>query len=125
MKQNFTISGRLPGFNQLTHGHWAKCARLKRESMSAVMWYAKAARPRLVPCEKRVTVRLTCYEQTRGRRRDEDNIIGGAQKIILDALQRLGVLQGDDPRWVQMGAARVEWVQGDPRIVVELEEVEE
>ena len=98
MTQTFTIPGRLPGYNELHKHPWQAARRVKQEAMDAVIWAAREAR--LQPVQGRCVVKICCYEPN--RRRDVDNVKAGANKVILDALQQMGILKGDgqknDPR---------------------------
>lgn len=116
----FTIPGRLPGLNDLVgQCHWAVYARKKKTSMETVMWAIRAAR--LEPIEGRATVTITCYELN--KRRDEDNVQSGAAKIILDALQKMGVLKGDGQKYCHVVHRPVETDKDNPRIEVEVTSV--
>lgn len=121
MMQKFTVPGRLPGYNDL-HQNWQKSRRVKQEAMEWVMWSAKAAR--IKPIQGRCQVDLVCYEPN--ARRDPDNVISGARKVILDALQRLGVLAGDGRKYVSKAINdRVEVDRKNPRVEVEIKEIED
>ena len=58
--QHLVILGRLPGYNELTHGHWAKRQRVKNEAMERVQWYALAARVK--PVDGKALVSIRCFE---------------------------------------------------------------
>lgn len=96
MKQTFTVDGKLPGYNELHQQPWFKSRRIKQNAMDTVMWYARIAG--LKPIQGRCIVTITCYEPN--ARRDVDNVKAGANKVILDALQQMGVLQGDGRKYV-------------------------
>ena len=68
------------------------------------------------PCE----VYITCWEPN--MRRDDGNVKAGASKVILDALQDIGVLAGDGRKYVKSYDMPVELDRGNPRIVVEIRE---
>ena len=118
--QKFTIDGRLAGLNELLKGHWTVRNSTKKEGMGIVQVYATQARikPVKVPC----TVYIHCFEPN--KRRDRDNVKGGASKIILDALVNMGVLIDDSPKWVLDSIATVDYNKEKPRIEVEIREVE-
>lgn len=116
MKQSFTAPIRLPGYNQLKGRHWAIGHRIKREAMEAVEWAARAAR--VQPVTGKVVVTITCYEPN--RRRDVDNVKSGANKVVLDALKNMGIIQNDGPKYVQDATATVEYDK-PARVVVEIE----
>ncbi|MDL2254425.1 RusA family crossover junction endodeoxyribonuclease, partial [Ruminococcaceae bacterium OttesenSCG-928-I18] len=83
---HFTIPGRLPGYNELTVGHWAARGRVKQAAKDKVAVYIRQTR--IQPIAGKVTVEIRCYEPN--RRRDCDNVTSGAAKVILDALQACG-----------------------------------
>lgn len=120
IKQQFAIAGRLPGYNELHTANWRLSHRRKTDAMNAVLFYARLAR--LKPCAKPVAVAIRCFEPN--ARRDRDNVASGACKVILDALQRCGVLAGDGQRYVTAVSCAVEVDRERPRVEVELEEVE-
>lgn len=115
-----TIPGRLPGYNELTHGHWAKCQKIKDDAMKVVGKSVMAAR--VQPVRGKTLVRITCYEPN--RMRDPSNVRSGAEKIILDALQNQGIIRNDNWRWLEDEPARVGLDRKNPRVEVEILEVE-
>ena len=117
----FEIPGRLPGLNELVgNSHWATYARKKKVNgemvMACIMFH------RLKPIKGKARVTITCYEPN--ARRDEDNIISGAGKIILDALKKTGIIHDDSQKWCHVVHNPVEVDRDNPRIVVEVEDVE-
>lgn len=112
------IPGRLPGYNQLRGGSWQESARIKRKAMDYVMWIIKAAKVEPISQEDTARVRIKCFEPD--MRRDEDNVLFGASKIILDAMQRVGVLCNDNRRHCRVDLLPVEVDRQMPRIEVEI-----
>ena len=55
-------------------------------------------------------------------KRDEDNVLFGACKIILDALQQTNILPNDNRRWVRLDLLPVRVDRQKPRIEVTLKE---
>lgn len=55
-------------------------------------------------------------------KRDEDNVLFGACKIILDALQQINILPNDNRRWVRLDLLPVRVDRQKPRIEVTLKE---
>lgn len=95
--QKFTISGRLPNMNDLIKGHWTVQQQKKKEAMNSAL--AAARWGKIKPVERYpVLVKINCFEPN--ARRDQDNVQAGAKKIILDALQRAGILAGDGQKYV-------------------------
>lgn len=120
MKQSFVIYGRLPGYNQLNSGHWAVKNRLKQESMRLVQIAAMADKIR--PVKGQAKVRITCFEPN--AKRDVDNVKAGANKIILDALQGIKIIEGDGRKYiVEVLNPQIEIDRKKPRIEVEIEQV--
>lgn len=122
MRQEFTIPGRLAGLNEYVnaaHTYW-KRTKLKEEQEAIVMAAADGIEPMASP----VRIRITYYEgktATRQRVRDLDNVLGGGNKFILDALTAMGVIADDDAQNVPRLTARGYMATGEPRIVVEME----
>ncbi|MCL2699617.1 MAG: hypothetical protein FWE68_04840 [Defluviitaleaceae bacterium] len=118
MKQHFVIRGRLSGLNELlgaSNRHWAQGHRLKRDNMMLVMLDILAAG--IKPVEGKAVITIACFEPN--AKRDTDNVKAGACKIILDALQQMGVLQGDGRKYLLdtvMPPVRVD--RENPRIEV-------
>ena len=112
--QRFLVEGRLPGYNELHKHPWQAARRIKQDAMDRVIWYAKAARikPITEPCE----IVISCYEPN--ARRDVDNVSSGANKVILDALQQMGVLKGDGRKYVKRVGNSVEVDREHPRVEV-------
>ena len=117
--QTMTINGRLPSYNELHRHPWQMAKRTKQVGMDIVMWYARYAR--LKPVEGKCTVTIACFEPN--ARRDVDNVTSGASKIILDALQQIGILKGDGRKYVdQVIFPKVEVDRENPRIEITIEE---
>lgn len=121
MTQQFTITGRLPGYNELSSGwHYHARHRVKMSAMEAVGWEIK--RQGIQPVEGKVVVTITCYE--RDRRRDDDNVTSGAAKIILDALKNNGIIAGDGRKYVECVKVPARVDRENPRVEVELRRAE-
>ena len=112
----FTIPGRLPGYNELTSGHWAKRHKTKQEAMDTVGWCVRDAG--LKPIDGKVTVEITCYEPN--ARRDCDNVTSGAAKVILDALQACRIIKGDGRKYVRCVKHPAEVDRHKPRVEVQI-----
>lgn len=123
MTQTFIVWGRLPGLNEIINAdrsHWSVGAKLKRESLEAVMWYIVAAGLKRI--DKPVIIHYRFYEEN--RLRDVGNIIAGADKVIEDALVKCKILHNDGQSWVRQIDPWVDLDKKNPRIEVELEEIE-
>ena len=121
MLLKFIINGRLPGYNELKGRSWQASYRLKEQAKRDVQIYAMRGKVR--PIKGKAMVKIAYYEPN--ARRDPDNVQSGANKIILDALQDLGVLQGDGRKYVTLISLPVEVDKNNPRIEVIIEEMED
>lgn len=120
------IHGRLPGYNELlaaanSDRHIGN--QLKQQAQNAVMWHIRQ-QLRGVHISKPVILHYAYWEPN--RKRDRDNVSGGAHKIVQDALVKMGVLKNDGWRYV-LGSTDLDWDvdANDPRVVVMIEEVNE
>ena len=104
------VPGRLPGLNEFIaargrrRGRWDPYARLKREWSIVVGMVARGRIPN--------GAHWTYFHVEPNRRRDPSNFCAGAQKIIEDALQEAGKLEGDG--WRHIGGFSHHWTVGDP-----------
>lgn len=57
-----------------------------------------------VSFNEHVNVTIHCYEAN--LKRDDDNVLSGASKIILDALQFAGIIKKDSPKYCHVMAER-------------------
>lgn len=64
------------------------------------------------------------YEPSKGQIRDFDNIQSAARKIINDALVKTKTIEDDKPKFLMCGTNEFYYTKGEPRIEVELLEVE-
>ena len=117
-EQSFVIPGRLPGYNELNKSGWGNNYRVKTKALELVEWYIKVAPFGITPVSEKITVEIRCFEPN--ARRDDDNVTSGASKIILDALQQMGIIKGDGQRYVQCIKHPVEVDRENPRIEVTL-----
>ena len=121
MKYTLTITGRLPGLNEIITANRSskyEAAKQKKDVEGMIMWYI---REQLKGVKIDKPVRLTHYFYEPSRRRDMDNIAAGGHKFIWDSLVRAGILKNDG--WSEIESYRdcfaVDEIQ--PRIVVEIE----
>ena len=118
--QQFTIPGRLPGLNSIINSsrtHWAVAAKEKKEAMDYVIAYITMSK--IKPVDGFAEITITCYEKD--LRRDADNVQSGANKVILDALQKFGIIENDSRRYIKLITPPVELDRENPRIEVILE----
>lgn len=114
--QKLVIPGKLCGINELTRGHWATRNRTKQDSLQLVAAYIR--QQRLQAVDGKVTITIQCYEPN--QRRDDDNVTGGAAKVILDALQATGIIKSDGQKYVQCVKLPAILDRQNPRIEVEV-----
>ena len=62
------------------------------------------------------------FENKKGVHRDVDNIHGFCVKVFHDALQKSGVIENDNPKWVENFTTEFQWIDGTPYIQIEIEE---
>lgn len=103
MKYYFLINEKLPSLNEViaanrTNKHIG--ARHKKQIEELIGWYILKAVSvgSLKPIDTACVIRITWHEKT--KRRDVDNI-QSAQKFILDALQKQGILKNDSRKYVK------------------------
>lgn len=99
----FKIEQRLPSMNELIEANRQnrfKGAKMKRDTEDIIGQYIRIARLRgtIKPISEPVEVHIEWHERT--KKRDCDNI-QSAQKFILDALQKQGILVNDNRRYVR------------------------
>jgi len=99
----FIIETRLPSLNEVIKDNrsgWQVAAERKRELEEVIGYYIIAARRRgtLRPIDEPVVIEIEWHEST--KKCDVDNI-QSAQKFILDALQKQGILINDNRKYVK------------------------
>jgi len=97
------IDAQLPSLNQYQNAcrsHWSKGAEFKKSIESLIGWSIKRAilQKQLHKVEKPCEIHIEWHEKT--KRRDVDNI-QSAQKFILDALQKFGVIKNDSRKYIK------------------------
>jgi Holliday junction resolvase RusA-like endonuclease len=123
MIQQFVIGGRLPGLNEYTRANRRnryEAAKVKKQTQEVIIWEIRKAR--LKPFAKPIAIRYTWIEPN--MRRDKDNI-SFAQKFIQDALVDAGILTNDGWKNIASISHAFRVCPSDPRIIVEMEEVNE
>lgn len=125
MDNYFVIQGKLPGLNQVLNKNrsskWSG-SQIKHATDTAICWQIRTqmgtgrCRKPSGPCR----IRIEWHEAT--RRRDLDNIFS-AKKFILDAMQKMGVLEGDGQKYV-VGLRDDFYLDKDERIIVQIIEVD-
>ena len=69
-----------------------------------------------------VVLHYKFYERKKGKRRDVSNIFSLCAKFFEDALQLAGVIENDNPDWIENFDTEFYWIDGDPYIEIEIEE---
>ena len=122
MQYYFLINEKLPSLNEVTRknrSHWSKGAEQKSEIEELIGWYiVKAVNAgNLKPIDTACVIYIDWHEKT--KRRDVDNI-QSAQKFILDALQKQGILKNDSRKYVKQIYHHV-YDDDEDRVVVRIE----
>jgi Holliday junction resolvase RusA-like endonuclease len=118
-----TIWGTLPGLNDIIREDRRNRhagAKLKKEAEYAVTLCAKKSLKRWRPAGP-VFMHYVWYEPN--KRRDKDNVAAGGRKIVQDALVKAGYLKGDGWRDIAGFSDEFRVDKNEPRIEVEIEEV--
>lgn len=120
-----TYKGKLPSLNELIKAGRTNRyvgAKVKRELTQDLAWIFKA-QAKGQKYSKKVVISIHCYEGN--LRRDDDNVLSGACKVILDALQVAGIIPNDSPKYVHLRPERFQSEDRSYYTVVEIEEVDE
>lgn len=116
------IYGRLDGLNEFIEAQRTnkyKGAELKKANQRIV---ELAIRRQLhIAIDRPVRLHYTWYE--RNAKRDLDNVSGLGHKVIQDALVACGVLADDSPKYVKGYTDEFKIDRNNPRIEVEIEEI--
>ena len=114
-----TIEGELPALNEIisaSKAHYQAYNQLKKQATERVAWKAKG-----LPKMEKIFLDITYY--CKNKRKDPDNI-AAAKKFILDGLVKSGVISNDG--WKEVAGWEESWEKDkeNPRIEVEIKEVE-
>lgn len=120
MEHDLTLvfDGKLPSMNEIINKDRANKyigAKLKKE-FSKIVGCAFKQQAKGIRFDTHVTVTVHVYEAN--LKRDDDNVLFGASKIILDVLQTLGIIKNDSPRWCHLVMERFQSVDKKYRTVV-------
>ena len=97
--QTLILDGELPALNEIiaaSKSHWSRYSRVKRGNTQIVALECRAQK--LKPVDAPVEVIFRHYRPN--RRKDPDNVAGGAQKAILDGLVKAKILPDDTMRYI-------------------------
>lgn len=120
-----TIWGTLPGLNEIINENrrnYHAGAKLKKEAQFLVETSARKCLKKWRPGGP-VWIHYTWIEPN--RKRDKDNIAAGGRKIIQDALVSAGYLKNDGWNDIVGFSDEFRIDRKDPRIEVDIEEVEQ
>ena len=121
-QMKLTYEGKLPSLNELIKAGRTNRyvgAKVKKELTQDLAWIFKAQSKGKKYSEK-VIISIHCYEGN--LRRDDDNVLSGACKVILDALQVAGIIPNDSPKYVHLRPERFQSEDKSYYTVVEIEE---
>ena len=121
MSQRFVIEGRLLGRNEqerAARAHWSQASKLRREEKDRVGWAMKEAGVK--PVDGPIEIGFNFIESC--RLRDPDNVIGGAVKVVLDAMKESGIIPDDNPKVVRNLFFRFAYGADNPHVEVEIME---
>lgn len=105
----FVIDGRLPSMNDIidvARRNTYCSAKLKKDQQERLEWIMKAQMAKNgqtgLKFTQKAYIKVMFFEPFNGHfRRDDDNVIAGC-KFILDALQELGIIKNDNPKYVHL-----------------------
>lgn len=123
MTVKFTIRGSLPGLNDYIAAERSsryQAASMKKQCETIVMHAARS----LGKWQPEGPVYMVYHWYEPNRRRDKDNVSGFGRKVIQDALVRAKILRNDGWNDVEGFSDEFEVDKRNPRIVVELTEVD-
>ena len=123
MTVKFTIRGTLPGLNDYIAAERTsryQAASMKKQCETIVMHAARS----LGKWQPEGPVYMVYHWYEPNRRRDKDNISGFGRKVIQDALVRAKILRNDGWNDVEGFSDEFEVDKRNPRIVVEITEVD-
>lgn len=96
--------------------------KMKKDSMwiciAAIRKYLKGWKVERPP----IVIHYRFYERDKGVKRDVMNIFSYTDKVFEDALQSCKVISNDNPAWVENTTHEFFWINGIPRIEIEIEE---
>lgn len=122
------IEGRLPSLNDIIKVARANrygSAKQKKDTQEALAWKIKSqAGGRHF--SNHVTVDIRFFEHYgQNHKRDDDNVIAGGCKFILDTLQELDIIKNDNPKWCHVKPERFTKFDGAGHIEIRIWEDED
>jgi len=119
LNQTLILAGELPALNEIiaaSKTHWSRYSRVKRGNTQIVALECRAQR--LKPVDAPVKIVFRHYRPN--RRKDPDNVAGGAQKAILDGLVKAKILPDDTMRYISSLHHYFQIDRKKPRIEVQI-----
>ena len=122
MKQKLIIPGQLAAVNEIINQNRINRfigAKQKKENTNIV--YYECLAQKLKPFKNKIDLDITFY--CKNKRKDKDNILGGAIKFILDGLIAAEIITNDG--WKEVGKFNFDFEvdKNDPRIEIEMSEL--
>jgi Holliday junction resolvase RusA-like endonuclease len=117
--QTLILDGELPALNEIiaaSKTHWSRYSRVKRGNTQIVALECRAQK--LKPVDAPVDVIFKHYRPN--KKKDPDNVAGGAQKAILDGLVKARILPDDTMRYISSLHHYFEIDRKKPRIEVQI-----
>lgn len=108
---------KLPSLNEIISANRSNKyagANKKKQIETAIMWYLKPVKEKIT---EPVVIHFTWYEKT--KKRDKDNV-ASSKKLILDALQKSGILPNDNNNYIAGFTDNFVYGDGD-KVVIEIE----
>ena len=122
MEQKLIIKGGLAATNEIINKnrtHYHAGAKQKKHNTNIV--YYECLAQKLKPFTKQIDLNVIFY--CKNKRKDKDNILGGAIKFILDGMIKAGIIVNDG--WKEIGKFNFDFRidKDNPRIEIEMEEL--
>ena len=115
------IDGRMPGLNEIlgaTNANRYKGASLKKEWTDRIYW--ESLKQKIGKAIEPVYIEFGWFEPN--KKRDPDNFTSAGRKLILDGLQKAGVLTNDG--WKNVSGFTDKWYvdKKNPKVIVTIME---
>ena len=99
-KQILTLQGELPAINEIlaaSKSHYSHYARVKRHNTTRVA--LECLSQKIKPIDSPIAILFAHYRPN--KRKDPDNVAGGAQKMTLDGLVQGKIIPDDTMKYIQ------------------------
>lgn len=129
--RTFVIKGRFykdkcfPGLNNLLAeaGRSPYCYNSIKKKYEHIALLAIRSQLRGWEAQGLITMHFEFGEPKKGQKRDYDNIVAAARKIINDAMTKSGKIKDDNPSYLGYGTNKFVYTSEEPYILVTIEEV--